>query len=109
MLLCYFATCYLKLETLLTLLPTRYVSDSYTILIAVFALLRLPLSGIHHQMHVHRHACFELQSQRRLGIVARRLGEKRVDAIIVENRNPLLKAITDEFETASQVLTSDKP
>lgn len=30
-------------------------------------------------------------------------------AIIVENRNPLLKAITDEFETASQVLTSDKP
>ena len=64
-----------------TLLPTRYVSDSYTILVAVFALLRLPLSGIHHQMHVHRHAHFEFQSQRRLGIVARRLGEKRVDAI----------------------------
>ena len=56
------ATCYLLL--LLTLLPTRYVSDSYTILIAVFALLRLPLSGIPHQMHVHRHALFELQSQR---------------------------------------------
>jgi hypothetical protein len=32
-------------------------------------------------MHVHRHACFELQSQRCLGIVARCLGEKRVDAI----------------------------
>lgn len=30
-------------------------------------------------------------------------------AIIVENRNPLLEAITDEFETASQALTSDKP
>ena len=67
--------------TLFTLLPTRYVSDSYAILIAVFALLRLPFSGIHHQMHVHRHACFEFQSQRRLGIVARCLGEKRVDAI----------------------------
>ena len=72
-------TCHMSQCT--TLLPTRYVSDSYTILIAVFALLRLPLSGIHHQMHVHRHAHFELQSQRRLGIVARRLGEKRVDAI----------------------------
>ena len=71
-------TCYFV--TLFVLLPTRYVSDSYTILIAVFALLRLPLSGIHHQMHVHCHAHFELQSQRRLGIVARCLGEKRVDA-----------------------------
>ena len=68
-------------ETLLTLLPTRYVSDSHTILVAVFALLRLPLSGIHHQLHVHRHAHFEFQSQRRLGIVTRCLGEKRVDAI----------------------------
>ena len=57
------ATCYLLLCSLL--LPTRYVCDSYTILIAVFALLRLPLSGIPHQVHVHRHALFELQSQRR--------------------------------------------
>ncbi len=30
-------------------------------------------------------------------------------AIIVENRNPKLKAITEEFETTSQALTSDKP
>ena len=73
------ATCYLLL--LLTLLPTRYVCDSYTILIAVIALLCLPLSGIPHQVHVHRHALFELQSQRRLGIVARRLGKVRVDAV----------------------------
>lgn len=30
-------------------------------------------------------------------------------AIIVENRNPQLKAITEEFETASQALTANKP
>jgi len=30
-------------------------------------------------------------------------------AIIVENRNPKLKAITEEFETIAQALTSDKP
>ena len=34
---------------------------------------------------------------------------KNAADIIVENRNPLLEAITDEFETASQALTSDKP
>ena len=30
-------------------------------------------------------------------------------AIIVENRNPMLRAITEEFEIASNALTADKP
>ena len=30
-------------------------------------------------------------------------------AIIVENRNPMLKAITEDFENTTQILTEGKP